>query len=134
MVMLMETQYWLDRESSSVEMARTATSSRARLAHYQLAGMYSVKGARAAEATRVARRLTASLIIASTRPPGPLNDKTSDHFYYSCLEQGAKYLADRATDAAERAKHLEAGAAYALRAEDAAADHQAKRLLTRCSH
>ena len=39
----MEKGYWLSRERASLRMARGATSSRARLVHYDLAGRYSVK-------------------------------------------------------------------------------------------
>lgn len=42
----METRsYWLRRKRRSMSMARRATSSRARLVHYQLAGLYSLKAA-----------------------------------------------------------------------------------------
>ena len=123
-VILVENKYWLDREQTSQGMARAATSSRARLVHYQLAGMYSVKRAQAVESSRLARRLSASLIIASTKPAQPPSHGTSDEFYYSCLEQGARYLAEGATDPAEREEHVRAGAAYAARAEDAAANSQ----------
>ena len=37
--------YWLGRKRRSMSMARHATSSRARLVHYQLAGLYSLKAA-----------------------------------------------------------------------------------------
>lgn len=39
----MEQEYWLGRKRTSVRMARHATSSEARLAHYDLAGRYSLK-------------------------------------------------------------------------------------------
>ena len=38
----MEKAYWLGRQRASLNMAKSATSSRARLAHYDLAGRYSV--------------------------------------------------------------------------------------------
>jgi len=41
----MEKTYWLGRRSSAVAMARIATSSKARLIHYDLAGRYSIKAA-----------------------------------------------------------------------------------------
>ena len=39
----MEQTYWLGRNRASVKMARVATSSEARLVHYDLAGRYSLK-------------------------------------------------------------------------------------------
>jgi hypothetical protein len=41
--MIMEQIYWLGRKRASVEMARTAASSEARLVHYDLAGRYSLR-------------------------------------------------------------------------------------------
>jgi len=39
----MENAYWLGRKRASLKMAQSATSSRARLVHYDLAGRYSVR-------------------------------------------------------------------------------------------
>jgi hypothetical protein len=39
----MEQTYWLGRKRASLKMARVATSSEARLVHYDLAGRYSLK-------------------------------------------------------------------------------------------
>lgn len=39
----MEKDYWLGRKSASQKMARNAVSSQARLAHYELAGRYSLQ-------------------------------------------------------------------------------------------
>jgi len=39
----MEKVYWLSRKRASLEAARNATSSEARLIHYDLAGRYSLK-------------------------------------------------------------------------------------------
>ena len=44
----MEQAYWLRRKRASVAKANKATSSRARLAHFELAGRYSIKAAAAA--------------------------------------------------------------------------------------
>ena len=44
----MEQTYWLKRKRSSLAKAQTATHSQARLAHFDLAGRYSVKAANAA--------------------------------------------------------------------------------------
>ena len=43
----MEKAYWLGRKRASLKMARNAASSEARLAHYDLAGRYSVQAASA---------------------------------------------------------------------------------------
>ena len=39
----MEKAYWLGRKRASLKLAQDASSSRARLAHYDLAGRYSVR-------------------------------------------------------------------------------------------
>ena len=39
----MEKAYWLGRKRASLKLAQNATSSEARLVHYDLAGRYSVK-------------------------------------------------------------------------------------------
>jgi hypothetical protein len=39
----MEKAYWLGRKRASLKQAQNATSSEARLVHYDLAGRYSVK-------------------------------------------------------------------------------------------
>jgi hypothetical protein len=41
----MDKKYWLGRKRAAMVMARAATSSEARLAHYELAGRYSIKAA-----------------------------------------------------------------------------------------
>ena len=41
----MEKKYWIARKRASMAMARRASSSEARLIHYDLAGRYSVKAA-----------------------------------------------------------------------------------------
>ena len=38
-------EYWLSRKKASLKAAQNAASSEARLAHYDLAGRYSVKAA-----------------------------------------------------------------------------------------
>jgi hypothetical protein len=43
----MEKQYWIRRKRAAMRMARAATSSEARLIHYDLAGRYSVQAAHA---------------------------------------------------------------------------------------
>ena len=44
----MDQEYWLRRKRASVANANEATSARARLAHFELAGRYSIKAANAA--------------------------------------------------------------------------------------
>lgn len=44
----MDQEYWLRRKRASVASANDATSARARLAHFELAGRYSIKAADAA--------------------------------------------------------------------------------------
>jgi hypothetical protein len=41
--MIMEKAYWLSRKRASLELAEAAAGSEARLAHYDLAGRYSLK-------------------------------------------------------------------------------------------
>ena len=41
----MDKSYWLDRKRSALAMARRATTARARLIHYDLAGRYSIMAA-----------------------------------------------------------------------------------------
>jgi hypothetical protein len=48
----MEQEYWLSRKRASVRMARDATSSEARLVHYDLAGRYSLKAVAAGSLAR----------------------------------------------------------------------------------
>lgn len=43
----MEQEYWLNRKRASLQSAEAATSSKARLIHYDLAGRYSLKAMRA---------------------------------------------------------------------------------------
>ena len=44
----MDQAYWLRRKRASVAKANNATSARARLAHFELAGRYSIMAANAA--------------------------------------------------------------------------------------
>ena len=50
----MDQEYWLRRKRASVASANDATSARARLAHFELAGRYSIKAADAAPAPKEA--------------------------------------------------------------------------------
>lgn len=49
----MDEKYWLRRKRASVTSANDATSARARLAHFELAGRYSIMAANAAPAVVV---------------------------------------------------------------------------------
>ena len=68
----MEKIYWLGRKRASLKMARNATSSEARLVHYDLAGRYSVN---AMSAETSASDLAASL---PARIHGALDDHEND--------------------------------------------------------
>jgi hypothetical protein len=46
-VNMMEQAHWLSRKRASMAMAEKAISSDARLIHYELAGLYSIKAANA---------------------------------------------------------------------------------------
>ena len=56
----MEKAYWLGRKRASLKLARNALSSQARLAHYDLAGRYSVKAVSAQ---------TQAIDLAAALPP-----------------------------------------------------------------
>ena len=56
----MEKTYWLSRKRASLKLAQNASGSEARLAHYDLAGRYSLK-AMSAE--------TAAVDLADSLPP-----------------------------------------------------------------
>lgn len=81
----MDHSYWLERQRASTANARTARGSQARLVHLDLAGRYSLKAAASApEAIGLEQ-----------------------------LETGARWLASRSVDAAERHEHLGMANRYA---------------------
>ena len=88
----MEQSYWLGRRRASLRNAANASCAAARLVHYDLAGRYSLRADAAAPAT----------------PPCP-----TEAGYYGQLETGARWLAARAGDAAERHRHLGMAIRYA---------------------
>ena len=51
----MDQKYWIERKRSSLANAEKATSSTARLVHFELAGRYSVKAANAPTVTVTAK-------------------------------------------------------------------------------
>ncbi len=65
----MEQAYWLSRKRASLKLAQKAASSEARLAHYDLAGRYSLK-ALSAEARAIE--------LADSLPP-PIYAGCSNH-------------------------------------------------------
>ena len=70
----MEKAYWLSRKRASLKSAQDATSSQARLAHYDLAGRYSVKATSAeTQATDFAHALPRSI-----RQSGDAPDESAD--------------------------------------------------------
>jgi hypothetical protein len=63
----MEQAYWLSRKRASVQRARDATSSEARLVHYDLAGRYSLKAMSAGSLARDLADILPPPIIANRR-------------------------------------------------------------------
>jgi len=63
----MEQAYWLGRERASVRMASDATSSKARLVHYDLAGRYSLKAMSAETLRRDLDEILPPPIMANRR-------------------------------------------------------------------
>ncbi|HLL30751.1 MAG TPA: hypothetical protein VK403_07125 [Allosphingosinicella sp.] len=109
----MEQTYWLGRKRSSAANARRAASAEARLVHLDLAGRYSTKAAAAA--------VRAPWAAPEAAPPAPALPPLADTRYYEQLETGARWLASRVTDGAEREGHLGNADRYARLRLDAAA-------------
>jgi len=63
----MEQEYWLSRKRASVRMARDATSSEARLVHYDLAGRYSLKAMSAGSQGRSLADILPPAIMANRK-------------------------------------------------------------------
>jgi len=63
----MEQAYWLSRKRASVQMARNATNSEARLVHYDLAGRYSLKAMSAGSVTRDLADILPPAIMANRK-------------------------------------------------------------------
>jgi hypothetical protein len=93
----MERSYWTRRTREASREAYRTTSAEARLIHFELAGRYSLMAAAAA----------------------PANDVADDceTLSYAQLEEGARYLAAKAHDEVERARHLAQARLYKARAE-----------------
>ena len=70
----MEKAYWLSRKRASLKLAQDATSSQARLVHYDLAGRYSVK-ATSAETQAIG---LASAVPRSVNPASDAYDESAD--------------------------------------------------------
>ena len=91
----MENRYWQSRKRASSAMARKATSSRARLVHYELSGRYSSREDQSEAVTFEGPEEApddGSALDLATHPEMP------DQIYYSELEAGAEYLAEMAYD------------------------------------
>jgi hypothetical protein len=88
--------YWLERQRASTANACMANGSQARLVHLDLAGRYSLKAAQSAPAQSVP---------APSMPPEAIGLEE--------LETGARWLASRSADAAERHRHLGMANRYA---------------------
>jgi len=73
----MEQAYWLSRKRASVQMARDATNSEARLAHYDLAGRYSLKAMSAGSLARDLADILPPSIMAN-RKKGTLRCADND--------------------------------------------------------
>jgi hypothetical protein len=69
----MEQRYWIGRKRAAMTMARAATTSEARLIHYELAGHYSVRAAHSPRFMLPRKGpVTEGERIALTPPPFPL--------------------------------------------------------------
>lgn len=69
----MEKAYWLARKRASLKMARNAAGSEARLAHYDLAGRYSVQ-AMSAETQAIDFAAALPPALAGRRPSKESSD------------------------------------------------------------
>ena len=71
----MEKAYWLSRKRASLKLAQDATSSQARLVHYDLAGRYSVKAMSSeTQATDLASAVPCSIFPACSLPDAECAD------------------------------------------------------------
>jgi hypothetical protein len=71
----MEKAYWLGRKRATLKLAQNATSSEARLVHYDLAGRYSVKAVSAeTQAIDLARSLPPAIHGAGSMGPIKVSD------------------------------------------------------------
>ena len=71
----MEKAYWLSRKRASLKLAQDATSSQARLVHYDLAGRYGLKAMSAeTQALDFANAVPRSLNPASSSPEDESGD------------------------------------------------------------
>ena len=110
----MEHSYWLGRKRASAANARRALSAQARLVHLDLAGRYSIKAAAELQSPWIppaAAEARPQLRLPSPRGP----------CYYERLETGARWLASRAAEGAEREGHIGNADRYARLRLDAAA-------------
>jgi hypothetical protein len=112
----MEQGYWLGRKRASVANAKRATSADSRLVHLDLAGRYSIKAAFAGP-TPAPPQAREALVL-------PQPDRGNAE-HYRQLETGARWLASRSSNEAERHEHLTMATKYArLRVDAAAVDRR----------
>jgi hypothetical protein len=115
----MEQTYWLGRRRASAANARRALSAEARLVHLDLAGRYSVKAAASAPAPPW--RAAPAILAADAGRPALQLPAFDDAVHYERLETGARWLASRAGEGAEREAHIGNANRYARLRLDAAA-------------
>ena len=108
----MEQRYWLGRKRASVANAKRATNADSRLIHLDLAGRYSIKAASAGPTPAPQEARVARVLAQPDR---------GDAEHYRQLETGARWLASRSSDEAERHEHLAMATKYARLRLDAAA-------------
>jgi hypothetical protein len=107
----MEQRYWLGRKRASVANARRAASAESRLIHLDLAARYSIKATAAGPAPAP---LEARVALVLPQPD------RGDAEHYGQLETGARWLAKRSSNEAERHEHLAMATKYARLRLDAA--------------
>ena len=72
----MEKAYWLGRKRASLKLANDATSSQARLVHYDLAGRYSVKAM--SDETRAIDSASAAPLLSQPSPGATVEGSDDD--------------------------------------------------------
>jgi hypothetical protein len=107
----MEQKYWLGRKRASAAAASRAKSAQSRLIHLDLAGRYSIKAALVAPGYG---RAGAGVALALPQR------KLGEAEHYQQLETGARWMASRSSDEAERHEHLGMATKYARLRLDAA--------------
>jgi hypothetical protein len=104
----MERDYFLQRKRSHAASARDAATGEIRLIHLDLAGRYSVKAAASPD-----RRARNPVHSGAATPAGEMVEAPGDAPDYEHLEIGARWLASRTENEAERQVHLGLANKYA---------------------